>query len=96
LGFAAPWVRGKIGEGFPVAILEAGAAGKPVVTTRTCGAEEIIEDGVTGRLVPLGNAKALAEAIDELLENRERAHRMAENPAQGVKRVYLGAGLPSL
>jgi glycosyltransferase involved in cell wall biosynthesis len=73
------WVPGKIGEGFPVAILEAAVAGKPVVTTRTCGAGEIIEDGVTGRLVALEDAGALAQAMCELLEDKERARDMAEN-----------------
>lgn len=73
------WVPGKMGEGFPVAILEAGLAGKPVVTTRTCGASEIIEDGVTGRLVPLEDAAALADAICETLENELHAREMAES-----------------
>ncbi len=73
------WVPRKMGEGFPVAILEAAVAGKPVVTTRTCGAAEIIEDGVTGRLVALEDAGALAEAMCELLEHKERARAMAEN-----------------
>jgi glycosyltransferase involved in cell wall biosynthesis len=62
-----------------VAILEAAAAGKPVVTTRTCGAAEIIEDGVTGRLVALEDAGALADAMCELLEDKEQARAMAEN-----------------
>ncbi len=88
------WVPGKMGEGFPVAILEAAMAGKPVVTTRTCGAAEIIEDGVTGRLVALEDAKALAEAMCELLEDKEHARAMAENLRRKVldeftwKRAY--------
>jgi phosphatidylinositol alpha-1,6-mannosyltransferase len=73
------WVPGKMGEGFPVAILEAAVAGRPVVTTRTCGAAEIIDDGVTGRLVALDDAGALAEAMCELLEDKARAGAMAAN-----------------
>jgi glycosyltransferase involved in cell wall biosynthesis len=73
------WVPGKLGEGFPVAILEAAAAGKPVVTTRTCGAAEIIEDGVTGRLVALEDAGALAKAMCEVLEDKAQAETMAAN-----------------
>jgi glycosyltransferase involved in cell wall biosynthesis len=76
---ASRWVPGKLGEGFPVALLEAGMAGRPVVTTRTCGAEEIIEDGVTGRVVDLEDACALAQAICELLEDKERAAVLAAN-----------------
>lgn len=82
------WVPGKIGEGFPIAILEAAAAGKPVVTTRTSGATEIIEDDVTGRLVPIENADALAEAICDLLDNRERARSMAENLQRKVRSEF--------
>ena len=73
------WVPGKMGEGFPVAILEAAMAGTPVVTTRTCGAAEIIEDGVTGRLVNLEDAGALAKAMCESLGDKEQARAMAGN-----------------
>jgi len=73
------WVPGKLGEGFPVAILEAAMAGTPVVTTRTCGAAEIIEDGVTGRLVTLEDAGALAKAMCESLGDKEQARAMAGN-----------------
>lgn len=82
------WVPGRLGEGFPVAILEAAAAGTPVVTTRTCGAAEIIDDGITGRLVPLENADALAEATCELLDNREHARSMAENLQHKVRAEF--------
>lgn len=82
------WVPGKMGEGFPVAILEAGVAGKPVVTTRTCGAAEIITDGVTGRLVPLEDEKALADAICEMLDNKEKARIMAQNLRRMVLTEY--------
>jgi glycosyltransferase involved in cell wall biosynthesis len=78
------WVPGKMGEGFPVAILESAIAGRPVVTTRTCGAAEIIEDGVTGRLVPLEDAAALAEAICDLLEHKTKAATMAANLREKV------------
>jgi L-malate glycosyltransferase len=75
------WVPGKLGEGFPMVILEAGAMGTPVVATRTCGADEIIEDGVTGRLVPLEDCDALSRAMGEVLEDRAAAESMAENLA---------------
>lgn len=78
------WVPGKMGEGFPVAILESALAGRPVVTTRTCGAAEIIEDGVTGRLVPLEDAGALAAAMCEVLEHRAKASTMAARLRQKV------------
>lgn len=82
------WIPGKMGEGFPVAILEAGVAGKPVVTTRTCGAAEIIEDGVTGRLVPPEDAEALAVAICESLDDKPRTLGMAAALRQKVRTEF--------
>jgi glycosyltransferase involved in cell wall biosynthesis len=82
------WIPGKLGEGFPMAILEAGAMGVPVVTTRTCGAEEIILDGVTGRLVPLEDRAALARAMVDVLEDRARAQSMAENLERRIRTEF--------
>ncbi len=76
---ASRWQKGRIGEGFAIAILEAAAAGVPVVATASCGVRELIEDGVTGRVVPLEDHDELANAICEMLENPPRAAYMAEN-----------------
>ena len=65
-------------EGFPLAILEAMAAGLPVVATAVAGVPEAVADGVTGRLVPPEDADALARALAELAADRERARRMGE------------------
>jgi glycosyltransferase involved in cell wall biosynthesis len=54
-------------EGFGLAILEAMAAGKPVVATRCGGPEEIVEDGVTGFLTKVGDPDDLAQAMSRLL-----------------------------
>lgn len=82
------WIPGKMGEGFPLAILEAAVAGKPVITTRTCGASEIIEDRVTGRLVPLEDAEALAKAICESLGDRAGTQAMAAALRQKVRTEF--------
>lgn len=56
-------------EGLPNVLLEAGAAGLPIVATRAEGAAEIVEDGVTGRLVAIGDDQALASAVDQVLRD---------------------------
>jgi glycosyltransferase involved in cell wall biosynthesis len=54
-------------EGLPNVVLEAFAAGVPVVATAVGGTPEVVEDGVSGYLVPPGNADNLADRIEELL-----------------------------
>lgn len=64
-------------EGFPFAMLEAMAAGLPVVATRFGGADEIVEDGREGLLVPTGDVAGLAGAIEAVLGDRGRMASMA-------------------
>jgi glycosyltransferase involved in cell wall biosynthesis len=63
-------------EGFSIATVEAQAAGLPIVATRSGGPEEIIEDGVTGLLVPVNHPQALAEGVDQILRDRALAERL--------------------
>jgi glycosyltransferase involved in cell wall biosynthesis len=63
-------------EGLACVLLEANAAGKPVVATRATGTVDAVVDGVTGILVPLGNPKALALALERLLQDKELAETM--------------------
>ncbi len=65
-------------EGLAMVLLEAMAAGKPVISTRVGGIPEVIGDEVTGLLVPPGDAKALSEAIIYLLTHPEEAKRMGD------------------
>lgn len=64
-------------EGLPVVLLEAIASGLPVITTDAGGITDIIEDGITGILVPQRNADHLADSIVELLEDRELREKIA-------------------
>lgn len=63
-------------EGFGIAILEAMAAGRPVVATAVGGIPEVVVHGETGLLVPPGDPVALADALHELLANPERAREL--------------------
>jgi glycosyltransferase involved in cell wall biosynthesis len=65
------FVMPSLEEGFPIAALDAMAAGLPVVATSVGGVPELIEDGKTGCLVPPRDAEALASRIRTLLCNPE-------------------------
>jgi glycosyltransferase involved in cell wall biosynthesis len=75
-------------EGFGLVFLEAMAVGVPVVGTRVIGSEDAVEDGVTGLLVPYGNAAALAAAVRRILESPDLARRLRETASERVRRVY--------
>ena len=72
-------------EGLPLVVIEAGAAGVPVVCTRTTGSQELISDKITGRLVEIGDEPALAEAMIDLLSHPEEAQRLAVRFHEYVK-----------
>jgi glycosyltransferase involved in cell wall biosynthesis len=74
----------RIPEPFGQVIIEGMAAELPVIATDGGGAREIIEDGRTGLLVPLGDARALAQALAQLLAQPERARRLAAAGRQHV------------
>ncbi len=59
-------------EGVPVVLMEAMAAGVPVVTTRIAGVAELVDNGISGRLVPPGDGETLAQAIDDLLNDPDK------------------------
>jgi glycogen synthase len=66
-------------------LLEAMQAGLPIVASKTGGIPDVIEDGVNGMLVPPGDPKAIALAIDRLLANRDLARRLSEGTQEGGK-----------
>jgi glycosyltransferase involved in cell wall biosynthesis len=86
--FSSRWRKGEMGEGLPIAVLEAGALGLPVVTTRCCGAEEVIEDGKSGLLVKLEDEAALAEGMEKLLADRRGALQMGAALQQRVMNEF--------
>lgn len=66
-------------EGFGLVHLEASACGLPTIGTYNCGAEEAIEEGVSGFLVPQNDIKATTEAILKILENKDLAKKIGES-----------------
>ncbi len=56
-------------EGFPRSAMEAAAAGLPVVASDVRGCRQVVDDGKSGRLVPVGDVSALAEALDALVRD---------------------------
>jgi L-malate glycosyltransferase len=77
-GWAPPdvWLNGSDVDAQPLSILEAWAAGLPVVTTAAVGIPELVDDGVTGLVVETGDHAALAAAAERLLGEPELAASM--------------------
>lgn len=75
-------------ESFGKVLIEANACGKPVVSTSTTGAQEIIQEGYNGYLVPVGDAKAIADKLDYLLSNPAKAKELGEHGRQLVQERF--------
>ncbi len=75
-------------EGFSMAVLEAMAAGLPVVVTPVGALSELVTDGIHGRLVPVGDAEALAHILRECLCQPEWMQRVGEVNRQRVAREF--------
>jgi glycosyltransferase involved in cell wall biosynthesis len=84
-------------EGFPIVLLEAMAAGVPVVATDIPGNDEAIRSGVDGWLVPVRDPAALAESVLDLLSNPQRAEAFRESGGRRVEQEFTpGAMLNGL
>jgi glycosyltransferase involved in cell wall biosynthesis len=75
-------------EGFPNVVLEAHAAGKPVVAARATGVVDAIVDGETGLLFPVGDVVAIAEAVARLFSDKALAKKLACTGQERVKREF--------
>jgi len=75
-------------EGLPTAIIEAMAAGCPVVATNVAGIPEVVVDGKTGFLVPPRDPQALADKIKLLLQDQALRERMGQAGIERVKQHF--------
>ena len=76
------------GEGLPKILIEAAACGRAAITTDVPGCRDAIEDGVTGVLVPLGDAEALAIAISSLLDDPLRCLKMGQAGRRRAEKMF--------
>ena len=89
-----------LSEGFPNSVVEAMAAARPVVATDVGGMRDALLDGITGRLVPAGDAAALADALARVLEDPAGAEAMGRAGRARAEALFAAepviAGLLSL
>jgi starch synthase len=78
-------------EGMPQAGIEAAVCGLPTVASRVGGLPELVEEGRTGLLFPVGDDTALSHALVELLGDEKRAREMGELARQrAIARFDIG------
>jgi colanic acid/amylovoran biosynthesis glycosyltransferase len=82
------FVMGSFAEGLPVVLMEAMAAGVPVVATRIAGIPELVDDGQNGFLVPPGDPALAAVAVRQLLQDPELRNRFAIAGRAKVEREF--------
>lgn len=75
-------------EGIPRSLLEGAAMGKALITTDAVGCREVVDEGVNGLLVPVKNARALAQAMMRMIENPEMRMRMGKAGREKVLREF--------
>jgi colanic acid/amylovoran biosynthesis glycosyltransferase len=86
---ARAFVLPSFGEGLPVAIMEALALGRPVVTTYIAGIPELVKPGVNGWLVPAGSVEDLVEALGQVLgASVAQLEAMGQHGAAAVARAH--------
>jgi glycosyltransferase involved in cell wall biosynthesis len=83
------FVLSSLNEGLGRVLLEAMAAGRPVVATKVGGVPEVVEDGVTGILVSPSDPKGMAYAIVEILDDPERMATMGKQGKERVERFDI-------
>lgn len=75
-------------EGTPRVLLEAGAMGKPVITTDAVGCRDVVIHGATGLIVPVRDSRALAQACQVLFASRDMREKMGTAGRERVVAIY--------
>ena len=73
-------------EGLPIVLLEAMAAGMPVVTTETCGMKDVVEDDYNGLLVKPADSQAFADAVEKLADSADLRARLGRAACETMRR----------
>jgi glycosyltransferase involved in cell wall biosynthesis len=83
----------RTGEGMPRAMLEAAACGRPLVVSDVPGCRQFVRPGLEGLVVPPGSAKALADALAKLIEDRELRRQAGSAARRKLVRGYTVAAV---
>lgn len=84
-------VSSSLSEGLSNALVEACAAGKPIVATDVGGNSEVVEDGLNGKLVASGDVRALANAMQSLIQDNLLARDMGARGRERAQMLFSGA-----
>jgi glycosyltransferase involved in cell wall biosynthesis len=77
------------GEGFGLTVIEAGVFGLPIVATNTTGMTEILSDGESGLIVPVGDVRALVSALTTMIDQPDLRRRLGAAVRATVERRFL-------
>ena len=88
--FVLPSIKDKYGnvDGLPTVLLEAMSCGTPVIASDIGGVRMVVENGLTGLLVPQGDSHALADAIASLAEDPEKRHTIGKAARRAVEEKF--------
>lgn len=82
------FVNPSYSEGLPTSVLEAGILGIPTIATNVGGTEQIIEEGISGTLVPPKNTHAIKEALKKLLKDEIRQERYSKESQRKIRKEF--------
>jgi len=60
----------------------------PVITSRICGIEELVDDGISGVLVPPGDPQAIADAVEKIFSQPDLARKMGEEGRKKIEKDF--------